>query len=367
MFTAYDTTGKVVGSPITQANISGVAMDITLAKFFSAPANADEVALNNLYNTIYTGYDSATGKYNTLDYYCTITASDSAREFNPPAARASADNTRGNVNSSYYLYADIYSQIFAATGYAVTMKDLTAMFNGSYADTAKAQAVLGVLASKAHPAATWSTGSASFSLNPTNSPSYEVKGFTSISSSNPIDGMKKTNGTDLTIIVKAGRDGVPLLPATFKVYLDPCGSSGSTPTETAGVDDIVLLDTVAALGDGSVAANARNAKITKSGTDYSIFVNIGSIATKTNYRLHVLGSDQNGKALEEQNYGFRVITNGKPPAVTIGSALPADQPDPTPLNVSTINKTSVTCIGYVTCETGLKSLPATVTVLNTDD
>ncbi len=359
VFTAYDPSGNIVGAPITQTNISGVAMDITLARYSDAPTTAEDIALNDTYRSIYTVPDG-----DTQSYYCTVTVSDTAREYNPPAAIASADNSRGNVNKAYYIYDDIYSTIFSATGYAVTMKDLTAMFNGSYSDAAKSAAVLGVLATKSRQAAAWSTSSATFSLNSKNNPSYEVKGFSPISAANPIDGMKKTNATDLTILVQAGRDGVPLIPDGFRVYLDPCGASGDVPVETAGADDIVLLPTVAELTsnyapypDASTAIAARNLKLTKSGNDYSVFVNIGTLATKQNYLLRVTGSDQNSKTLDEKNYGFRVITNGKPPVITID-----DGTAPTPDNLSTINSTSVTLKGTVTSETGLVSMPATVEV-----
>lgn len=354
VFTVYDSAGNVVGSPISQTNISGVGMDVTLARFSASPTTAEEVLLDNLYRAIHTAADDVTQKF-----YCTITVSDAAREYNPPAAVASVDNTRGNVNSSYYIYDDIYSTIFSATGYAVTMKDLTAMFNGSYSNAAKSAAVLGALALKAHPATTWSPASATFSLNPTANPTFTVQGYDPLAGQDSsmvwsIDkpAYQKADETDLTIFIHAGRDGVPLDKDTFKIYLVPCGTGATSETAAGPAITPALLPTLAECGGDAGLIAARDAQISTSGTDYSILVRVDGEAN-TNYLLKVEGADKSGNAIADTKFGFKVVINGLPPTISIAT------PTLNSYSVATTGSHTVTLSGTVTSENGTPSLTLT--------
>ncbi len=326
VFTAYDEFGTRVGSPITQTNISGVAMDITLARYSVAPTTAENITLNNIYRSIYTASDGT-----PMGFYCTITVSDAAREFNPPAAVASADNSRGNVNSSYYIYDDIYSTVFSATGYAVTMKDLTAIFNGSYADAAKAAAVRSALASKARPAAVWSTASATFSLSPQNNPSYKAQGYEFLSAPADIDLPinQIADNTDLTLIVSPGRDGVSLDKDSFAVSIVPCGASGATPS-----------------GDPVVPLVIK--EVSTSGKNYLVTVTVDG-DPNVNYLLAVAGADMDGNVIDNGSgnaYGFKVVINGLPPTIAITA------PTLNSYTPATTGSHTVTLSGTVTSENG---------------
>jgi hypothetical protein len=330
VFTTYDKSGNPVGKPITQTNISGVAMDITLARFSNAPTTAENIALNNVYRSIYTASDGS-----SMEFYCTITASDAAREYNPPAGTASADNTRGNVNSSYYIYDDIYSTIFAATGYAATMKDLTAMFNGSYADTAKASAVLSALAAKARPAAVWSTASASFSLNPKNNPTFKAQGYEFLATPADIDLPinQIADNSDLTLMISPGRDNVSLDPASFAVSIVPCGPSGSTPS-----------------GDPAIPLAIND--LSSSGKNYLATVTVDG-ESNVNYILSVTGTDMDGKPIDNGAgfiYGFKVVINGLPPTISVAT------PTLNSYTSATTGSHTVTLSGSVTSENGAPTL-----------
>ncbi len=326
VFTAYDVNGVPVGSPLSYDNISGVGMELVLAKYYAAPATADEIAQAARYTSL---WDPAGPS--EQQFYCTIDVSDSAREFTPPAAQASASNDRGNVSSGYYIYDEIYSSVFDAAGFAVTMKDLTSVFNGTYADPVKAAQIVAYLDTKRKDSSAWSTSSATFSLNPDNNPSWTLVGFLPFSGTIDIDTQSIYNDSKVTIRASVGRDDVPLLSDSLAVTLDPCSSAG-VPLSGAG-DDIALIRTVADLAGDPVAIAARASKISKSGSDYVISTNIGVLSPNSYYLVRVTGVDQAGSAIADANgpFAFYVVPTGDPPSVTtdapFSSTVVVDRPE----------------------------------------
>ncbi len=327
----YTAGGLPVGDPLTYSNVSGVGMDILLAKYYESPSNAEEQALTDRYEVL---YDTATG--GTQSFYCLVDISDYAREYDPPAAVASADNSRGNVSQSFWLYNEIYSAIFSATGYSLTMRDLTDIFTGRFPDAVLAGEVLTYLEGMRKTNEDWPNRAVTFSLNPQNSPYYQVIGYEPISLANPVTASQASTNMKVSVRISAGRDLVPLDAATFVVYLDPCDSSAVPLDGTA--DDIVLTPT----------------QMDKTGEDYLLALNLGVLDTGSHYLLVVEGEDQSGNTIEDLNgaYGFTAISSGNPPIIQITS----------PSDLANIGTDSVTITGTVEAESGFDSLVADVSI-----
>ncbi len=362
IFSAYDVNGLPVGSPLTYDNISGVGMEIVLAKFYAAPSTADEIAQTARYTSLWNPSGAS-----EQQFYCTIDVSDSAREYTPPAAQASATNDRGNVSSNYYIYDEIYSSVFDAAGFGVTMKDLTAVLNGTFADPVKAAQIAAYLDTKKKDSSAWSTSSATFSLNPDNNPSWALVGFLPIAGTIDSDAQAIYNDSKVTIRASVGRDDVPLLFDSLALTLDPCTSAG-VPLAGAG-DDVLLLRSVADLAGDPVAIAARAAKISKSGSDYVISTNIGVLSPNAYYRVLLAGTDQAGSAIADTNgnFGFYVVPTGDPPSVTTNAPFSS--------TVVVNSPASFTIAGTITDTLGLMSVTVTqknssgavVTVLDIPD
>ncbi len=362
VFTAYDVNGVPVGTPLTYDNISGVGMELVLAKYFAAPSTPDEIAQTARYTSLWDPSGPS-----EQQFYCTIDVSDAAREFTPPASQASPSNDRGNVSAGYYIYDEIYSTVFDAGGFGATMKDLTAISNGTYADAAKAALITAYLDTKRKDSSSWSTASATFSLNPDNNPTWTLVGFLPYGGTIDIDTQSIYNDSKVTIRASVGRDEVPLLFDSLAVTLDPCTSAG-VPLSGAG-DDILLLRSVADLAGDPVAIAARASKISKSGSDYVISTNIGVLSPNSYYRVRLSGTDQAGSAIADSNgnYAFYVVPTGDPPSVTtdapFSSTVVVDRP------------TGYSITGTITDTLGLMTLRVTqkngsgavVTVLDVPD
>ncbi|HQB88703.1 MAG TPA: Ig-like domain-containing protein, partial [Treponemataceae bacterium] len=298
--------GTQIGEPLTYPNVSGVGMDILLAKHYASPADADQQALTDRYAAI---YDHSTG--GTQNFYCLVDISDYAREYDPPADVASADNTRGNVSQAFWLYDGIYSRVFDKSGFGLAMSDLTSVLSGRYASVATAEEVKTYLAENQQDSTVWSDTAVTFSLNPENSPYYEVVGYNALATNEPITA-KASNGTNMTVRVSAGRDQRPLLSDTIRVYLVPCNANGAP---LSGEEDIPLLDSIAELAGNTAAIEERNDRLSKTGNDYVISVDVGTREPGSYYIVKVEGEDQAGNEITDLNgtFGFQVIASGIPP------------------------------------------------------
>lgn len=325
-FRAYDAAGTPVAAPLTYSNVSGVGMEILLAKYYSSPSGAEEISLDGRYRSMYTVPSG------TLSYYAGVDISDEAREFNPPADVASATNTRGNVSGFYFLYDDIYSTVFADAGFGLTMKDLTAVYNGTYGTAAQRTAILAYLDTKKIDSTTWSSSAATFSLNPNNSPTYDVIGYESLDPLAPVTCATNqvSNEGKINIRLSAGRDNVPLVPDSFKVYVEPCSIDG---TVAVGADQIVFMRSLAEISGDAARVSARALSISKTGSDYVLSVTVKGeasgpqIATGQNYVITVVGVDQSGYTISDMNgrYGFQVISTGAPPDINLDPSSPIDE------------------------------------------
>ncbi|HRR03594.1 MAG TPA: hypothetical protein P5286_11910, partial [Treponemataceae bacterium] len=338
--------GTPIGEPLTYANVSGVGMEILLAKHYASPADADQQALTDRYAAI---YDHSTG--GTQNFYCLVDISDYAREYDPPADVASADNTRGNVSQAFWLYDGIYSRVFDKSGFGLTMSDLTSVLSGRYASVATAGEVREYLEANQQNSTVWSETAVTFSLNPENSPYYEVVGYNALATNEAITA-QASNGTNLTVRVSAGRDQKPLEDETIRVFLDPCDENGG---ELSGEDDnILLLASVEELGGNTTAIDERADQIEKTGEDRIISVNVGTLLTGSYYLVKVEGRDQAGYEIADLRgkFGFRIIASGNPPVLRITE----------PLDLSYISAPSVDFRGEVEADGGLDSLTATVTI-----
>ncbi|HPA11542.1 MAG TPA: hypothetical protein PLV73_12070, partial [Treponemataceae bacterium] len=345
----YSAGGTLIGEPLTYANVSGVGMDILLAKHYETPADEEQQALRDRYLSI---YNAAAG--GTQEFYCLVDISDYAREYEPPADVASADNTRGNVSRAYWLYDDIYSRVFDKSGFALTMSDLTSVLSGRYASVTTAEEVKTYLAENQQDSTVWSETAVTFSLDPENSPYYEVIGYTALATSETITA-QASNGTNLTVRVSAGRDRKPLRPETIRVFLDPSNANGA---ELAGDgDNLLLLPSVAELGGDAAAIAVRNEQLSKTGDDYVISVNVGTLVNGNYYLVKVEGEDQAGYEITDAKgkYGFQIIASGNPPVLTVTA----------PEDLSYWNGDSVFFEGTVDAEGGLASLTANVTITAT--
>ena len=338
--------GTPIGAPLTYANVSGVGMEILLAKHYASPADADQQALTDRYAAI---YDHSTG--GTQNFYCLVDISDYAREYDPPANVASTDNTRGNVSQAFWLYDGIYSRVFDKSGFGLTMSDLTSVLSGRYASVATAGEVREYLEANQQNSTVWNETAVTFSLNPENSPYYEVVGYNALATNESITA-QASNGTNLTVRVSAGRDQRPLLSDTIRVYLDPCNANGA-PLSGEG-DNILLLASIAELAGNTAAIEERNDRLSKTGNDYVVSVDVGTLLTGNYYIVKVEGEDQAGNEITDLNgtFGFQVIASGNPPVLVVNS----------PSDLSYISANSVNFDGTVEAEGGLSSLTATVTI-----
>ncbi|HPA11312.1 MAG TPA: Ig-like domain repeat protein, partial [Treponemataceae bacterium] len=343
--------GTPIGEPLTYANVSGVGMEILLAKHYASPADADQQALTDRYAAI---YDHSTG--GTQNFYCLVDISDYAREYDPPANVASADNTRGNVSQAFWLYDGIYSRVFDKSGFGLAMSDLTSVLSGRYASVATAEEVKTYLAENQQDSTVWSDTAVTFSLNPENSPYYEVVGYNALATNEAITA-QASNGTNLTVRVSAGRDQRPLLSDTIRVYLDPCNANGA-PLLGEG-DNILLLASIAELDGNTAAIEERNDRLSKTGNDYVVSVDVGTLVNGNYYLVKVEGKDQAGNEITDLNgtFGFQVIASGNPPVLVVTS----------PPDLDYTSADSVPFTGTVEAEGGLESLTATVRIIRLSD
>jgi len=296
LVTVYDQDGNAIVYPKDLGRIYNIApsIDLTMASF-----SATEASATNLFTAVYGNVKNA----GTKNYYTTIAVSDEAREYEPPSALASSDTSIGNTTDGYFLYNDIYTGILDT----YTMKELQAMYNGSYADKTITDSVIAHLTAHKISTSALSAASGTFSLNPENSPTYSVIGYEPLSASNTItsDTNKLANQSNISVKISAGRDLLPLQPASFKIYLDPCDLSGIPLT---GVSDNIALPRA---GDGTLGD-----KLSKTGNDYVAALQIGTVPVTT-YRLVVEGVDMQGNPVAEATYGFLIKSNNTPPRVTV--------------------------------------------------
>lgn len=339
-FTAYtkksDGTFDKIGT-IRQSNISGVGLDLVVAKKYDTiPSSDAEKKLNDFYNALY----DTRGSNESAEIYCVVEVADSAKEYRAPgesAVKIPAQGTynengftpSGNLSTCYYIYSEISDKIYSETASGslkLTNSELVSIFEGSYSDSSKATEAKTYLKSVAKDSVTLTEGKMSkFSLNPNNSPYFDVSGYR-------YDGVafgEISNESKITVTVYPGRDQIELNPDTMRVVAKRCDDSGNI---ISGEDEIVIiesLDNINAMAEGAekTAAQAKRAAadITESDT-VKISCSIGKLSPNRNYLVIVEGSDLNGNSVDNgsEKYGFEVQSNGKPPVIVIDDTSPQD-------------------------------------------
>lgn len=339
-FTAYtkksDGTFDKIGT-IRQSNISGVGLDLVIAKKYDTTPSSDaEKKLNDFYNALY----DTRGSNESAEIYCVVEVADSAKEYRAPgesAVKIPAQGTynedgftpSGNLSTCYYIYNEISDKIYSETASGslkLTNSELVSIFEGSYSDSSKATEAKTYLKSVAKDSVTLTEGKMSkFSLNPNNSPYFDVSGYR-------YDGVafgEISNESKITVTVYPGRDQIELNPDTMRVVAKRCDDSGNI---ISGEDEIVIiesLDNINAMAEGTEKTAAQTkraaADITESDT-VKISCSIGKLSPNRNYLVIVEGSDLNGNSVDNgsEKYGFEVQSNGKPPVIVIDNTSPQD-------------------------------------------
>ena len=303
----------------------------------------------------YTAIYGSSEKNGAKQLYCKIDAYDSAQKYPTEFGKnQSAEDTKGNKTSSYYLYDKLAADILSKYNIA----RLYEMMNGTYTLSGSdgggqtpqqiMESVKAVLQNRAIKTGT-------FTLNPENNPKFTLNGKDALKSesldiSNEAQGYFITNGSDVTVEVSPGLDGT-LIENTaekpLKVYAVECNAQGSI---LSGAKKIY-----------PAFANV-NPNISKSGSTYKIYINLDAETafsadhSKTlkigkMYLLGVEGTDLNGNEIipsASTGYGFYLASSGRAPQLKITS--------PTDSIVYLKGGSGFTVTGYTTASEGIPTV-----------
>ncbi len=334
-FTAYKMNSQNELEKITtirQGNISGVGLDLIVAKKYDNPTTEAEKKLTELYNLM---YNTRADGEDTAKIYCVVEVADSAKEYKPGSSiiRKAAGNTytesgftpTGNLSTSYYIYDVIYDSIYSesnSNSYRLTNSDLVSIMNGTYTDTDKAALVKTYLSENCMDTSGTELSAdkvSAFNLNPANSPYFEVSGYKYENGFSSI-----SNESKITVTVSPGRDQISLKEKTIRLVLKQCDSSGVLSDE----DEVVLvesLENIEKIEDAAERAAAKNVRdqALSTGDTIKIVTSIGKRKAKNYYVVCVEGCDLDGNPIENSDgniYGFLVESVSKPPVITITSS-----------------------------------------------
>lgn len=303
----------------------------------------------------YTAIYGSSEKNGAKQLYCKIDAYDSAQKYPTEFGKnQSAEDTKGNKTSSYYLYDKIAADILSKYNIA----RLYEMMNGTYTLSGSdgggqtpqqiMESVKAVLQNRAIKTGT-------FTLNPENNPKFTLNGKDALKSesldiSNEAQGYFITNGSDVTVEVSPGLDGT-LIENTaekpLKVYAVECNAQGSI---LSGAKKIY-----------PAFANV-NPNISKSGSTYKIYINLDAETSFSEdhsktlkigkmYLLGVEGQDLNGNEIipsASTGYGFYLASSGRAPQLKITS--------PTDSIVYLKGGSNFTVTGYTTASEGIPTV-----------
>lgn len=303
----------------------------------------------------YTAIYGSSEKNGAKQLYCKIDAYDSAQKYPTEFGKnQSAEDTKGNKTSSYYLYDKLAADILSKYNIA----RLYEMMNGTYTHSGSdgggqtpqqiMESVKAVLQNRAIKTGT-------FTLNPENNPKFTLNGKDALKSesldiSNEAQGYFITNGSDVTVEVSPGLDGT-LIENTaekpLKVYAVECNAQGRI---LSGAKKIY-----------PAFANV-NPNISKSGSTYKIYINLDAETSFSEdhsatlkigkmYRLGVEGQDLNGNEIipsASKGYGFYLASSGRAPQLKITS--------PTDSIVYLKGGSDFTVTGYTTASEGIPTV-----------
>ena len=335
-FTAYEKSSdgkiQVLGKTQKLSNISGVGLDIVVGKYYDNPVTDDEKNLHEVYMGFY-GAENG-----TKDVFCTIEVADSSKEYKPiktgvivPSmgmyVPSEDEELCGNLSTEYYLYDEIYNTVYSDKGFNISNTDLVSIKNGTYSNDEVAASVNTFLSeSKISTQVVEDVSNISkFTLNPSNYPSFDVGGWKYEEKFSQIN-----NEGKITVTVIPGRDQISLKPDTIRVVLDECDAFGNLkyPSDKEA-HEIVLVESqenIDAMTDEAKKAAAqaiRNESFQK-GENIRVTTSIGLRYTGRYYVVRVDGSDLDSNPVESSNgekYGFLVISNNKPPVITVTGGL----------------------------------------------
>ena len=303
----------------------------------------------------YTAIYGSSEKNGAKQLYCKIDAYDSAQKYPTEFGKnQSAEDTKGNKTSSYYLYDKLAADILSKYNIA----RLYEMMNGTYTLSGSdgggqtpqqiMESVKAVLQNRAIKTGT-------FTLNPENNPKFTLNGKDALKSesldiSNEAQGYFITNGSDVTVEVSPGLDGT-LIENTaekpLKVYAVECDAQGH---RLSGAKKIY-----------PAFANV-NPNISKSGSTYKIYINLDAETSFSEdhsktlkigkmYLLGVEGQDLNGNEIipsASTGYGFYLASSGRAPQLKITS--------PTDSIVYLKGGSNFTVTGYTTASEGIPTV-----------
>lgn len=340
----YDKDGNPVASePYSEQEISTTGgTSVTIARF----VNGSNDLSNTRYQQIYSvgEADSAGNKI----YSCTVTVTDSAKEYTEPGDSGSGS---GNATSTVWLYDDIYEDLMSAKkGAGLSANDLRSVLNGTATDeklagkgsvNATVSQVYEALSKFARDTSDIASNSLSFSLNPNADPTYNISGFQLVYNKEETALSSNTNKAmgeqPLTIIVSAGLDQVNIVPSSLKVWIRKISSYGSAPLTKSQLSDSIesLAQSVRNLEQFEASAESfemidgwklvHDNSSDNSPTDTTVTVSTeipGSdyIESDSYYAIAVTGHDKDEIYLSQvKNFGFLGTRSAVPPTVFITS------------------------------------------------
>lgn len=327
-FTAYkkNSSGELeqTGPRVKKLNISGVGLEQIIAKKIQNPSNSEETELNAVYDALYDSHGAP-----IQDVYFKIEVSDAAEEYNPKTPVRNGEDAKetGNISNGYYIYKDIYSEIYSEGGEKLTNSDLVNIFNGEYGDKERAGKITSYLGEKMIKTGTAvdEAKTPKFSLSPENSPTFEVSGYKYDSVANSFADI--SNGSKIAVTVSPGRDQFQLDSDSVRLVLDECDAHGTLvhQGDAKAANEILLVESQEKINAETNQAkkNAMQAvrnEAFKEGDNIRITVAIGNRASNRFYKVRVDGKDIEGHSIEASDgadYGFKVVPTGAPPVIKI--------------------------------------------------
>ena len=387
-----DASGKLekIGT-LREANISGVGLDLVIGKSYNEGDLSDDSKkrLNEMYEKIY-GHKVSSAYNQSENVYCVVQVADSAKEFNPPASNIEVPKgfsepgftPTGNLSTGYYIYKTIYSNIYSDGGYGLSNSDIVSLLNGSSSRSDSSDILKYLEQNKIDTTREYSGVSvkditenpdvykiAKFSVNPNNSPYFEVSGY-KVENDSAVPGKKKfselANESKITVSVSSGRDQIEIDPDSVKVMLKKCDEYGNI-TEGLDAETVTLINSQYEInemsGDEKTAAQALRDDALTPDEIIKIVCGIGKRYAKRNYIVIVEGYDIDNNPIDtlgSELYGFIVTSLNKPPVVNV-----SDDPAEAPEDLSSYKNTELSFRGtgsYSTEE--FEGLYCTVTAKN---
>ena len=343
-----------------------------LAKSFGPiPPNIDVSLPDDLYASLYGNASTAASSDGTKKYYYTVSATDYAAEYTPETSTGA-----GNTTDGYYIYSKIYSTVFGGTP-TYTMTDLQNIFNGSKADSNNTLAYLAQnKISSVAPTASTSASAGTFSINPSNNPTFTVQTFDAMTLNQaPLTYPAIAKNSTISIQVSVGLDNVPLVENSIGVtmyymadFSSPLNTDGSMKAGTLSQTLLHSVGTVTPEADATARATDLAKKqtngtdsamtVSSSGSNYLLAVYLpDSLSSHADYYLSVTGHDKNGKevSIGTKKYGFHISGTGVRPIIAVDTTTVPVTPDSNTAMKTFIIDGKVHYFGTLTFANGYKT------------